>query len=208
MGDLLADAVEWMSGMPPLAVYATILSVAYLENVIPPIPGDMLVVFGGYMAGLGLLNPWLVILLATIGGSAGFMTMYLIGHRVGTGLLEENRYRWLPKKRILSVRKHLKRWGYSLIAANRFLSGLRSVISLTVGMSHMPATRTLLWSTVSALVWTTVITGAGIFVGENWMVVGEYLRTYGVVITAIIIVFVLVRVIMVYIKRSERAHGE
>ena len=202
MGEFLADIVEWMSALPPGAAYLTILSVAYLENVLPPVPGDMIVVFGGYMAGLGILNPWLVIALATVGGSLGFMSMYAIGHRVGLGLLEPDRYRWLPKRRIAKVREYLHRWGYSLIIANRFLSGLRSVISLTVGMAHMSVPKTTWWSFVSALVWTALLTWAGVFVGENWTVVGEYLRTYGVVVTSLIVLFVVVRLFFYWKKRK------
>lgn len=203
MGDLLVNIVDWMSSLPPSMVYLTILGVAYLENVIPPIPGDMLVVFGGYMAGMGLLNPWLVIILATLGGSLGFMTMYSIGYKVGEGLLDPTKYKWLPKRKFEVVRGKLQQWGFRLVAANRFLSGLRSVISLTVGMAHMSVRQTAVWCTVSALVWTALIAGAGYYVGENWAVVGEYLRGYGTIITSIIVLFVLYQVVRALLNRKK-----
>ncbi len=193
MGDFLAEMVEWMAGLSPIWAYSTVLLVAYVENVIPPIPGDMIVVFGGYMAGLGLLDPWLVVVLATVGGTLGFMSMYAIGHRIGNGIMDENRYRWIPKNRIEKVRVKLRERGFLLIAANRFLSGLRSVISLTVGMAHMSAGKTWLWSAVSALLWCALLTGGGVFVGENWEVVSEYLRGYGTVITGLIVLFALIQ---------------
>ncbi len=195
MGDFLAELIEWMAELPPLWAYGTILAIAYLENVIPPIPGDMIVVFGGYMAGIGILDPWMVILLATIGGSLGFMSMYAIGHKIGRGLLEDDRYRWLPRRRIEHAREKLKKRGFSLIAANRFLSGLRSVISLTVGMAHMPVSKTVLWSSVSALVWCALLTWLGVFVGENWEVVDGYLRTYGLIVTVFILIVVVVQLL-------------
>ena len=203
MGDWLIDIVEWMSDLPPILAYLTILSISYLENVVPPVPGDMIIVFGGYMAGLGLLSPWIVVGLSTVGGIAGFMSMYAIGYRVGTGLLEPNHYIWLPKKKILYVKTKLERWGFRLVAANRFLSGLRSVISLAVGMAHMPKRRTLLWCSFSAFVWTSLITAAGFFVGENWEVVGEYLRGYGMLITSIIALYVLIQGI-IYLFRLKK----
>jgi len=193
MGDYLAELIEWMAELPPLWAYGTILVIAYLENVVPPIPGDMIVVFGGYMAGLGILDPWIVILLATIGGSLGFMSMYAIGHKIGKGLMDDDRYRWLPRRRIEQVREKLKKRGFSLIAANRFLSGLRSVISLTVGMAHMPVSKTVLWSSVSALVWCALLTWLGVFVGENWEVVNSYLRAYSIIVTVFIVIVVLVQ---------------
>ena len=123
----------------------------------------------------------------------GFMSMYAIGYKIGKGLMEDDRYRWIPRLRVEQVRAKLKRWGFSLIAANRFLGGLRSVISLTVGMAHMPVSKTVLWSSVSALVWCALLTWLGVFVGENWEVVNSYLRTYGIIVTIFILIIVTVQ---------------
>lgn len=203
MESWLIDIVDWMSGLPPTMAYLAIFGISYLENVVPPIPGDMIIVFGGYMAGLGLLSPWIVVGLSTVGGTLGFMTMYAIGFKVGTGLLDPDRYKWLPKEKIQVVKSKLETWGFRLVAANRFLSGLRSVISLAVGMAHMPFRSTVLWSTASAFVWTALISAAGFFVGENWGVVGEYLRGYGVLITGIIVLFGLFQGIRYLLKRKK-----
>ena len=47
MGDMLLDIVAWMSSLSPMWAYSIILCVAWLENVVPPIPGDMVVVIRG-----------------------------------------------------------------------------------------------------------------------------------------------------------------
>lgn len=203
MGDLLINIVDWMASLSPVWAYGIILGVAWLENVVPPIPGDMVVVFGGYMAGMQILQAPVVIVLATVGGTLGFMTMYAIGHRVGTDLLDPDRYRWLPKKRILRARESLNRRGFALVAANRFLSGLRSVISLTVGMAHMPPGRTWLWSTVSSLLWCVLLTMAGVVVGENWEIVSSWLQAWGSVVLGVMLVFGLVIAIRILRKRSK-----
>lgn len=196
MGDLLYDLIAWMTELPAVWAYGLILVVAYAENVVPPIPGDMIVVFGGYMAGLGRLDLAMVILLSTTGGALGFMTMYAAGARLGTAILNPDRFRWLPKRRILRVRERLQKWGYALVAANRFLSGLRSVISLSVGMAHRPAGPTALWATASALLWCGLLGLVGFYVGENWEVVGEYLRRYGAFVVAALVLFALVQFVL------------
>jgi membrane protein DedA with SNARE-associated domain len=193
MGESLIELVAWMSNLPTGWAYALILVIAYVENVLPPIPGDMLVVFGGYLAGIGRLNLGFVVVLATLGGTAGFMSMYLIGSRLGSAILDERRFRWLPRRRVLAARTLLARWGYRLVAANRFLSGLRSVISMSVGMAHKPAGPTAAFAAASALVWTTLLAVAGYYLGENWESVGEYLRQYGVVIVGLMVLFVIVQ---------------
>ncbi len=202
MGHYLADIVEWLTTLPVLWAYVLILVIAYGENVLPPIPGDMIVVFGGYMVGLGKLEWIPVIFLSTLGGTLGFMTMFGIGHRLGTAVLDPKRFEWLPKKRIYTVREKLRQYGFGLVTANRFLSGLRSVISLTVGMAHMDVRKTILFATISSFLWTSLLTVAGYFVGDNWEIVSGYLRTYGGIIVGLMITLAIVQ--WVRYRRSIR----
>ncbi len=202
MLDILHDLVSWMGALPPVWMYAIILGVAVSENLVPPVPGDMIVVYGGYLAGIGALDPMLVAGLATLGGAIGFMSMYYLGARFGYALLDPGKLRWLPKGKLIQARGALARRGFGLVAANRFLSGLRSVISLAVGMAHMPVGRTTAWATASALVWCSLLTGAGYVVGDHWEIVGDYLETYGWVVGGLVAVFILVQIVY-YVRRRR-----
>lgn len=181
-----SDFFGWMQGLPPVWAYVTILVIAYGENVAPPIPGDVVVVFGGYLAGIGQLHLGIVVFLSTVGGALGFMTMFLLGYRFGEVVFNPDRLRWLPQAGFEKARQWIHRYGYGVIAANRFLSGARSVISLTAGVARMEPWRAFWWCTVSALLWTGLISYAGYAVGENWEVVVLYLRAYGRVILALL----------------------
>lgn len=197
-----------MEALPPLWAYLTLFVIAYGENVLPPIPGDMVVVFGGYMAGLGSLNLLVVIFLATLGGAAGFMTVYALGYRLGHAVLDPDRMRWLPRDGVGKAQRWIQTYGYGVIAANRFLSGARSVISLTAGVAQMDPGRTAWWCTVSALVWTGLISYAGYAVGDNWEIVVVYLRAYGRVILALLAVAAVVGGGYWYWQRSAAAAAE
>lgn len=187
MTDLLTDLVAWMEGLSPFWIGVTVFVVAYLENVIPPVPGDVLVVFGGTLAGLGLIPLWLVIALATVAGTLGFMTMYAIGWKLDTAVLDAGRIRWLPRGPIHKAQRWLGRWGYGLVAANRFLSGARSVISLLVGASELKALPTAALAALSALVWTALIATGGYLLGDEWPRIAEYLKQYGQAVTALLV---------------------
>ncbi len=204
MGDLLQEFVHWIEMLPPAWAYGAVLLIAYGENVVPPIPGDMVVVFGGYLVGIGKLNFILVVLLATAGGALGFMTMYLVGYAVGDAVRDPDRIRWISTDQVGRAQQWLDRWGYGLVAANRFLSGFRSVISLTVGMAQMNPAYTALFATLSAFVWTALITYGGYAVGENWQLVGKYLRDYGRIVLALGALVVAVQLLRWYLKRKGR----
>lgn len=195
MGDFFVELFDWIQTLSPAWAYFSIVAISYGENLVPPVPGDMVVVLGGYLAGTGLLDLPVVVLLSTIGGTLGFMTMYAFGSLIGGAVMDPDRLKWIPKRRVSRAKEWLQRWGYGVIAANRFLSGLRSVISLTVGMAHMNVWRTLGFSALSSLVWTSLIAFAGFKVGENWPLVSQWIRQYGQVIAGLIVVFVLIQLI-------------
>src|SRR5690606_18981265 len=73
------------------------------------------------------------------------------------------------------------------VALNRFLSGARSVIALLVGASDLRVGTTALLATLSAAVWTALLTYAGYAVGANWAVILDWLRAYGQVVTAVVL---------------------
>jgi len=206
MEQLVQDFIAWMSDVPPLWAYGIVLVIAYGENVVPPIPGDLIVVFGGYLVGIGRLDFVLVVLLSTLGGALGFMTMYVFGVKLGRAVLDPDRFRWLPQDQIETVQQWLLKWGYGVVLANRFLSGARSVIALTVGMARMKARKTAICATISAAVWTLLITYAGYAVGENWEIVSEYLRQYGRVVLGVLALVAVVQGTR-YVMRKRRASG-
>lgn len=179
MAEALGDIVAWMEGMRPLWLYATLLVVAYLENIMPPVPGDLLVVFGGYLVGIGQLSFVPTVIASTVGGALGFMTLYALGWRMGAAILDVDRMRWVPKQAARRVVAWLGRYGYAVVAANRFLSGTRSVISLTAGAARMKPLPTAAWATVSAAAWCTLMVYLGYVVGDQWAVIGRYLALYG-----------------------------
>ncbi len=198
MGDLFIDVFDWIATLSPAWAYLTIFLISYGENVVPPVPGDMVVVLGGYLAGTGLLSLPAVIALSTVGGTLGFMTMYGFGNLIGGAVMDPERLKWIPKRRVRRAREWLRRWGLGVIAANRFLSGLRSVISITVGMAHMNVWRTLALSALSSLVWTSLIAFLGYKVGVNWSVVSVWIRQYGQVIAVLIVATIVVQVILYF----------
>jgi len=202
IGDLFIGFFDWMEALPPAWAYAALFAIAFGENVLPPIPGDLAIAFCGYLASVGTLSFWPVVGLATVAGALGFMAMYEIGDRLGHVVNNPKRLTWLPKEQIGKVQLWLRRWGYAVVAANRYLSGARSVISLTCGMAHLHRGKTAFWSTVSAFVWTAMIVYGGYTVGENWSVIGDYLAQYGRVIVAVMVGIGVVMLVRWWRKRA------
>lgn len=206
------DLVQWINLLPPVSIYGVFFLVAYIENIIPPIPGDVLVAFGGYLAAEQVVGLIPVLLLTTVASVVGFMSMYWLGSHWGSQIeVQRDRFwmmRFVPIKYMEKVRRWMKRWGQGVILANRFLAGTRSVISLTAGISHTNVTRTVISSTVSSILWNSILLGFGWVVHENWEIIGEYLSIYSRIILAGIVLFILIRVGIYYFRKHQNIPEE
>lgn len=207
MTETVADILSRLSEMAPAVLYIALLVIAYGENVMPPIPGDLAVVYCGYLAGIGRLDLFMVVFVSTVGGSAGFATMFLLGRRFGPAIRDPARWRWIPKRRVRVASRWMRRWGLGVVLANRFLSGTRSVIALTAGMAFMSASKSLLLATVSAAVWTALIGVGGYLLGDNWGQVVRILEIYGNIVIGGLLVLLALLGLRTWLKRRGSGKG-
>ncbi len=150
---------------------------AFFENIVPPIPGDTVTVFGGYLVGIGRLTLAGTVLATTAGSFAGFMAMYAVGRFLGLELLRHGGKVFAPAT-IDKVHGWFARYGVGVVLANRFLSGARSVISICAGIARLNTWLVAGCCLVSCLAWNWLLIWAGSKVGENWGMIIEMLKKY------------------------------
>jgi membrane protein DedA with SNARE-associated domain len=206
--ELIQQVVDWISLAGPVGVYLIFTIIAYLENVVPPLPGDVLVAFSGYLAAEGLIGLFPIWGLTVLASVVGFMNMYWIGYKL-ENQISANRHdhlllRFINYDYIRIGRLWMSKYGQWVVVANRFLAGTRSVISLTAGMSRLDVWKTVVNSLVSSMLWNGLLIGAGWVIKENWQIIGSYLSTYGKVILLAISVLIVVVLIKRWRLRKER----
>jgi len=176
------------SEISPAMAYLILGISAFTENVLPPIPGDTVVVLGAYLVSIGQLNFWGVYATTTIGSVIGFVTMYYIGRKFGRSFIyKKSRSKIFKEDDIRKVEIWFGKWGYWVIVANRFLSGTRSVISLFAGLFHLNALLVIALSLASALIWNGLLLFAGMLVGKNWGIISDIISQYNKVLIALTI---------------------
>jgi len=191
----LEDLVLWLQSLDPLLIYIAVFFIAFIENVFPPSPSDLVVVFAGSLIGIGRVGFVETLLITTLGSTAGFVVMYKIGDWFGARIIEGGKIKFLPLEGVHKVESWFARYGYGIIIANRFLAGTRAVVSFFAGMSKLNLTKTTLLSFLSALAWNAILLTGGFFLGENWQDIDFYLSTYSKVVTGIVVIAIIVFVI-------------
>lgn len=194
----------WLHALPPAGIYAVLFAVAWCENVIPPIPGDIVVVVAGSFVALGILDLVPTFVLATLGSVLGFLTVYAVGRRLGEAVHDPTRMRWIPLGPVRKADVWFARWGMGVVAANRFLSGGRAVIGLLAGSSGLKLVPVAVWATFSAVLWNVVLIGGGYALGSEWERVVGFLRAYGRVVTAVLVIVAVAVLVRRTVRRRAR----
>ncbi len=203
---LIEQFVLWLQQLPPYGVLALMFFVAYIENIFPPSPSDVLLVFAGTMIGIGTIGFAPALIVATLGSTLGFMTAYLLGRYFEQHVVSGRFGRYLPVGAIHRVEKLFHRYGYGVIVANRFLAGTRAIVSIFAGMSKMSLPITTLLCAVSAAVWNSILLYLGVIFARNWRTAAEYLEIYSTIVTVIVIGALIVFVIF-YFRRRRNAQN-
>ena len=177
---MLESLTSYVASLSPAWFYAALALSAFVENVIPPIPGDTVTVFAAYVVGRTQQGFLGVFVSTTLGSVAGFMTLYALGRRIPKDYFVRRDFRLLPASSFLAAERWFQRHGYWMVLANRFLSGIRSVISIVCGLYRLPWPRVLGLSLLGCAAWNLLLIYAGYLLGANWMLIerilGEYSR--------------------------------
>jgi membrane protein DedA with SNARE-associated domain len=188
----------------PLTAYTVLFISAYIENVVPPIPGDTVVLIGAYLVSTGRLNFPGVYISTTLGSVTGFISMYLVGKYYGSALLTTKFGRRLFREKNLDrVRIWFEKWGYKVIFINRFLSGTRSVVSLFAGMFQLRLSAVIVLSLCSSMIWNALLMTGGVMLGQNWPLLEKWIGGYNRVLLVLLVMVVLYFVLKKYFLKRQ-----
>lgn len=203
---MFQEILSNLSQLSPILIYLTIFFFAFLENLFPPSPSDIVVVMGGSLVGTAYLHFTPVLIFATGGSVVGFLTAFSIGWQIDKRLIHSGKIKFLSVESIENVEKSFQKYGYYLIIANRFLPGTRAVISFFAGMSRLNIHLTFWLSLASSLLWNALLVSMGMIFGNNIKEIDKFLTTYTnivVTFTVIIIVFLIVRNLWIKYKKRK-----
>ena len=165
--------LEWMNALPAALLYVALGVSAFVENVFPPIPGDTITAFGAFLVGTHRLSFVWVYTATTVGSIIGFLVLFWVGRYLGRSFFLERDYRFFKAKDILKAENWFQKYGYLLIAVNRFLPGIRSAVAVAGGISRLGIMKVAFLALISCSVWNLIWIWVGYSLGTNWGIVRE-----------------------------------
>ena len=190
--DLIGEAVK----ANPLSGYGAIFAAMFLENLFPPIPSELIMPLGGFYVQQGKLSLIPVVLAGLLGTVLGALPWYGIGRLVNEERIEHwlSRHgRWLgiSPQELHRSRTWFNRHGTALVFWGRLIPGVRTLISVPAGIEMMPLAPFLLWTTAGSLIWTLLLTVAGLLLGEGYSRVELWIDPVSKVVKVLLVVAAL-----------------
>lgn len=180
----------------PIAGYGAIFGAMFLENLFPPIPSELIMPLGGFYVQQGQLAFVPVVLAGLAGTVLGALPWYGVGRLVNEERIEhwlERHGRWIgiSPQELHRSRNWFNRHGTALVFWGRLVPGIRTLISVPAGIEMMPLVPFLLWTTAGSLIWTLLLTVAGMALGKGYTNVEIWLEPVAQVIKVLLVLVVL-----------------
>jgi membrane protein DedA with SNARE-associated domain len=200
---VLQQLLDWIAGLPTVALYGALALAAAVENVFPPFPADTVVAFGSFAAARGKGSALGSFAATWAGNVAGALLMYALGRRYGSAMLRGRLLRAGPDAE-RKLHDMYRRHGLWALALSRFIPGVRAIVPPFAGALRLSPARALVAMALASGIWYGVITWFAFRVGSSWdelsARVGAAGRTVAIGATALALVAVLV-----WLVRRRRA---
>lgn len=147
--------------------YWTVFLGIALENTGIPLPGETIVIIGGFLAGSGELNYWLVLSSAIAGAVLGDNFGYWVGRAGGWQLLVKigSIFR-ISELQLEQAKDRYSQNAAQAVFLGRFVTILRIFAGPLAGITQMPYKQFLLCNLGGAAVWSTSIVTLAYFLGK------------------------------------------
>ncbi|NBE83566.1 DedA family protein [Micromonospora rubida] len=171
----MIDVSQWLSALPPVAVYLIVAGVIGVESMGVPLPGEIVLVSSALLAATGVVEPEWVGAAAAFGAIAGDSIGYAVGRRGGRPLLARLGRRFpkhLGPAHLARAEQSFARHGVWAVFFGRFVALLRILAGPLAGALHVPYRRFLLANAAGGLVWAFGTTYLLYSVGraaEHWL---------------------------------------
>jgi len=196
--------LDWMQGLPTAAVYLVLAALSSVENIFPPVPADVAVVFGAFLSRRGITSAPLLGLVCWLANTASSAGMYFLARARGKRFFAKG---WpsklLTPDAIKALERMYRKHGMVGIFVSRFLPGLRAAVTPFAGVVDMPPARALVPAATASAIWYAFLVAMGAALGRNWEAVERLLGTTNRVLAIVALIATALVAVWFWSRKRE-----
>lgn len=157
--------------------YMGIFFMMFLESSFFPFPSEVVMIPAGYLAYKGEMNLFLAIASGVAGSLAGALFNYYLAIKFGRVLLiKYGKYLFIKEQSIIKMESFFEKHGVISTFSGRLIPAVRQYISFPAGLARMNLLLFSIYTSLGAAIWVVILTLLGYFIGDNELLIKEYLR--------------------------------
>lgn len=184
--------------------YFGLFAAMTLESAAVPIPSEVVVPFGGFLASSGQFSFWLVVLVTTMANLTGSLILFAVGHYVGLPVLRRfGKYFLIHQHDIEKMEFWLQKHGKQVAFFSRIIPGTRTFSSLVIGAGEVGLPVFFWYTLAGSFAWNLLWTYLGYIAGQRWNQFGPYVHKFDYLIVVIIAIALAIYIIR-HIRRNKK----
>jgi membrane protein DedA with SNARE-associated domain len=164
----VSSVLAWLASLPPPALYTILALVAATENFLPPIPADVIVAFGSFLAARADRSPIPTIIAVVVGNVGGALAMLALGRRFGAEWIHRRLNRVMGESAEQRVQHWYNRYGLPALFLSRFLPGVRAVVPPLAGAIRVPLGGAIAAIAIASTIWYAALALIAYRLGTEW----------------------------------------
>lgn len=200
------SVLAWLASLPPATLYIILAVVAATENFLPPIPADVIVAFGSFLAARAHRSPIPTIIAVVVGNVGGALAMLALGRRFGASWIHQHLKRVMGERAEQRVQHWYNRYGLPALFLSRFLPGVRAVVPPLAGAIRVPLGGAVAAIAIASTIWYATLALIAYRLGAEWEHIMDAIKRFQTVAAIIAGAIVVVGLIVWYVlRRRSRA---
>jgi membrane protein DedA with SNARE-associated domain len=196
----------WVAGLVESFGEVGVGVLVALENIVPPVPSEVVLAMAGYLAGEGRLNVVGATVAATLGSMLGALALYGLGAAIG----EDRLKRWLDRVPLVDpddlerADRWFDRYGKWAVLFGRLVPVVRSLVSVPAGADRMPLGQFVALTALGSSIWNSLLVWLGFTLGSQWQQIDRYSRWVDLALYATFAALIAMWVLKRVRRRRER----
>ncbi|HEX9282434.1 MAG TPA: DedA family protein [Gemmatimonadales bacterium] len=210
---MLETFIQWLLDRFRDLGYPGIVVLMAIESSFLPLPSELVMPPAGYLAAKGEMSFAVAVACGVLGSILGALANYGLAHWLGRPFIRRlGRYFWISEKSLERSERYFADHGEISTFLARMLPVARHLISLPAGLARMSLPKFVTFTGLGALVWCTILTWIGWFIGKKedviLTVLNEEAQTYaGRALLILLPIFAGVVAVYVWWHRRRQTAG-
>lgn len=177
--------------------YIGVFTLILIENIFPPIPSEIILLFSGFMTTYTNLKLSMMIISSSLASVIGALILYKLGNILNIdkiiSIVNKKKILNLREKDITASIEWFKTKGEKAIFICRFIPLLRSLISVPAGIYKMNIIKFIIYTALGSVLWNTILISLGYITSNNWTSILNIYSLYTLLILIIILSFLVIK---------------